>query len=62
MAANNKFADSFSTMMYSPNCEFFFLSKVIVTLLRECYRSVMKLLKDGASVLVTGQLSVVSGE
>jgi len=48
--------------MYSPNCEFFFLSKVIVTLLRECYRSVMKLLKVGASVLVTGQLSVVSGE
>lgn len=44
-AINNKLADTFSVILFSPNCDIFFTSKVTVALLRECYRSVMKLLK-----------------
>ena len=45
IAINNKLADTFSVMLFSPNCDIFFTSKVTVALLRECYGSVMELLK-----------------
>lgn len=49
IAINNKLADTFSVMLFSPNCDIFFTSKVTFALLRECYGSVMELLKDGVN-------------